>query len=117
MSKKVNLEEQAKLILEEATKRGLTTNYFFATTFERYQMQLQILQGLKEAIEEHGSLITKEYVKGRENLCPNPAIVEYNKTSTAANGTATTLINILKNLPSQSESVGSLQDKLSALIG
>lgn len=113
---KINLEEMAAKVLAEAQNKGLTTNYFFETTFKRYKMQLEILDKLENAINENGALITKEYVKGRENLCANPAITEYNKTATAANGTASTLINILKTLPAQSESVGSLQDKLQSLI-
>ena len=53
---------------------------------------------LEKAIEEHGATVTKEYVKGRENLVANPAITEYNKTATAANGTVSTLINIVKSI-------------------
>ena len=45
-----------------------------------------------------GTMITKTYVKGRENLCTNPAIAEYNKTSTAANSTVSTLIQIIDKL-------------------
>lgn len=52
---------------------------------------MQILSELEKAIKEHGSTVVKEYVKGRENLCVNPAITEYNKTATAANGTVSTL--------------------------
>ena len=53
---------------------------------------------LEGAIKEYGATVTKEYVKGRENLVANPAISEYNKTATAANGTVSTLINILKSI-------------------
>jgi hypothetical protein len=42
-------------------------------------------------------------VKGRKNIVANPAITEYNKTATAANGTVGTLLNILKNLPKEEE--------------
>ena len=94
--KKLTLEEQASRIMEQAEARGLTNNYFFVTTFQRYQMQIEILDKLEEAIREHGATVTKEYVKDRKNLVANPAIVEYNKTSTAANGTVSTLLNILK---------------------
>lgn len=97
MNKKA-LEEQAKQILEQAEERGVSSNYFFQTTFERYQVQMQILDDLEKAIKEYGATVTKEYVKGRQNLVANPAITEYNKTATAANGTVSTLINIIKTL-------------------
>ena len=41
--KKMNLKEQADAILKLAEESGLQSNYFFVTTFERYQVQLQIL--------------------------------------------------------------------------
>lgn len=92
---KLSLEEKAKKILEEAEKKGLSENYFFQTSFERYQTQLKIMNELKDCIEIEGPLVEKEYVKGRPNLTINPAISEYNKTASAANGTVTTLIKIL----------------------
>lgn len=95
---RINLQEQAEQILAKAQEKGVQSNFFFVTTFKRYQVQMQALASLEEAIKEHGPTVTKEYVKGRENLVVNPAITEYNKTSTAANGTVATLINILKSL-------------------
>lgn len=103
MAKKLSLEEQASKVLEQAEARGLSQNFFFATTFKRYQVQMQILTDLEGAIKEYGATVTKEYVKGRENLVANPAITEYNKTATAANGTVSTLINILKSVSDDGE--------------
>lgn len=95
--KKKSLEEMAGDILRIAEESGLTSNYFFSTTFERYQMQLQILEKLKASIEDEGMLVEKEYVKGRKNLYTNPAVSDYNRTTDSANKTVATLIRILKN--------------------
>lgn len=95
--KKKSLKEQAGEILRLAEESGLQSNYFFTTTFERYQMQLQILDKLKEAIEGEGMLVEKEYVKGRKNLYTNPAVSDYNRTTDSANKTVSTLMRILKN--------------------
>ena len=97
MAKK-NLKEQAKEILRLAEESGVQSNYFFVTTFERYQYQLKILDKLKEAIDEEGMLVTKEYVKGRKNLYTNPAISDFNRTTDSANKTVATLMRIIKNL-------------------
>lgn len=96
--KQLSLQEQANDILAKAEERGVQSNFFFVTTFKRYQVQMSTLNELEKAIKEYGSTVTKEYVKGRENLCVNPAITEYNKTATAANGTVATLINIIKSM-------------------
>ena len=93
-----NLEKQAAEVLRIAQEHGVEQNFLFLTTFQRYQVQLTILNNLKEKIEEDGALVTKEYVKGRENIYTHPAIGEYNKTSTAANQTVATLIKIIKSL-------------------
>ena len=108
---RTKLKKQANAILRQAEKRGLTNNYFFTTTFQRYQMQIQILDELEKAILEFGPTVEKEYVKGAKNVCANPAITEYNKTATAANGTVNMLLNILKNLPAE-ESGDALADFL-----
>lgn len=102
MAKKT-LQEQANEILEQAEKRGVSSNFFFVTTFKRYQVQMKILSDLEKAINEHGPTVTKEYVKGRQNLVTNPAITEYNKTSTAANNTIGTLLKIVNDLQEDDE--------------
>lgn len=104
----MTLQEQANKILEQAEKRGVSSNFFFATTFKRYQVQMKILSDLERAIAEYGTTVTKEYVKGRQNLVANPAITEYNKTATAANGTVSTLINIVKTLSENEANGGKL---------
>ena len=101
------LQQQATEILEQAEKRGVSSNFFFVTTFKRYQVQMWILADLEKAIAEHGATVTKEYVKGRQNLVSNPAITEYNKTATACNGTVATLINIVKSFTDDGENKGS----------
>ena len=96
--KNMSLQEQANEILRRAQEKGVSGNFFFVTTFKRYQVQMQILTELENEMKKTGTMITKTYVKGRENLCANPAIAEYNKTSTAANSTVSTLIQIIDKL-------------------
>ena len=70
---KIDLTEQAKEILKIAEDAGVQSNFFFVTTFKRYQVQLNILSDLEKAIKEDGMTVTKEYVKGRKNVYSNPA--------------------------------------------
>ena len=98
MANKMTLQEQAKEVLRIAEEHGVEQNFFFITTFKRYQVQINILTELEKKIQEDGALVTKEYVKGRENVYTHPAISEYNKTCTSANQTVATLIKIIKSL-------------------
>ena len=96
--KNMTLQEQAEEILRRATEKGVASNFFFVTTFKRYQVQMTILTDLEKEIKASGPLVKKEYVKGRQNTYTNPAIGEYNKTATAANGTVQTLMSIIEKL-------------------
>lgn len=111
--KKLTLQEQAEKILKQAESRGVSSNFFFVTTFKRYQVQMRILAELEQQMNEIGTTVTKEYVKGRQNVCINPCITEYNKTATAANQTVSSLINIVKQISNDDEKQGS---KLQELI-
>lgn len=94
---KLSLNEQAQEIIRIAEESGVQSNFFFITTFKRYQVQLGILSELEKAMKEEGMLVSKEYVKGRKNLYSNPAVAEYNKTTDSANKTVATLMRILRN--------------------
>lgn len=98
----MNLNEQAEEILRIASEGGVEQNFFFVTTFKRYQVQFNILNNLEKTIKEEGTLCTKEYVKGRANTYTHPAIKEYNNTSNAANQTVQTLMKIIQTMRDES---------------
>lgn len=113
MSNKMTLNDKAQQILKIAEQYGVEKNFLFITTFKRYSIQLQILTELEKAIEEHGSMVEKEYVKGRKNLYTNPAINEYNKAVNSANKTVSTLMSIIKtNSDKYNEDNGQEDDPL-----
>lgn len=92
---KVDLNEQAKEILEKATEKGVEHSFMFVTTFQRYKEHIQHLVELEKAIKKDGTMVTKEYVKGRANIYVNPAINAYNSTAAAADKTAQLLIKVI----------------------
>lgn len=101
---KMSLSQQAQEIMRIAEESGVQSNFFFLTTFKRYQVQLNILSELEKTLKDEGMLVSKEYVKGRKNLYSNPAVAEYNKTTDSANKTVATLMRILKNFNVNEES-------------
>lgn len=106
----MNLNEQAQEILRIASEHGVEQNFFFITTFKRYQVQINILADLEQTIKQDGNLVEKEYVKGRKNVYTHPAIGEYNKTSTAANQTVQTLMKIITTMRRDDEDGGDGSD-------
>lgn len=111
-----SLNDKANEILKMAEDTGVQTNFFFVTTFKRYQVQLSNLSELEKAIKETGTLVTKEYVKGRANIYVNPAVTEYNKTTDSANRTVTTLMKIIKGFAKEEEERNANYDPLMAII-
>lgn len=103
LPEKLSIQEQAEELMKRAEEKGVSTNFFFVTTFKRYQVQMKIMQELEAQINEVGATVSKQYVKGRENIYTNPAISEYNKTATAANGTVATLLKILTTLADEED--------------
>lgn len=111
---KMTLNQQAKEILRVAEESGAQSNFFFVTTFKRYQVQLNILNDLEKSLKEEGMQVTKEYVKGRKNIYSNPAINDYNRTTDSANKTVATLMRILKNYGAEETTTD--EDPLMAII-
>lgn len=110
LNNSVDLNAMAEEILRIAAQNGVEQNFFFLTTFKRYQVQIKILNDLEKTIRAEGNTVTKEYVKGRKNVYTHPAIGEYNKTSTAANQTVQTLMKIVTTMRNDDESTGASGD-------
>ena len=96
--KNMTLDQQADEILKQAQAYGVEQNFFFLTTFKRYQVQMKILNALESTINSEPILVSKEYVKGRENDYVHPAIKEYNNTTKVINNTTTTLLKIISDM-------------------
>ncbi len=79
-----NVKEMAKGILLEAQECGLGTDSSFLTSYHLLEVQIEMLDALEKSFKEDGATITKEYVKGRENICIHPAVDKYTKTSDSA---------------------------------
>lgn len=96
MAKK-QLNEKAEEILKIAEGYNVDKNFFFITAFKRYMVQIKILNELENSLKDDGVLVTKEYVKGRQNVYSHPAIQDFNRTTDSANKTVATLMKIIKN--------------------
>lgn len=81
------MPDEARQILEKAKERGVESNFLFTTTFERYLNQLKMC----------------EKIKRLQDLEPEDGIDVrltrlYTSTVSGANGTASTLVSIIKKL-------------------
>lgn len=112
----MTLSEQAKAILKIARKHGVEQNFFFITTFKRYQVQITILNDLEKTIKNEGLVVSKEYVKGRKNVYSHPAIKDYNRTADAANKTVAVLLKIIHSMRHKTDEAGEKDDPLMKVL-
>lgn len=108
-------EKQAEEIRKLAEDSGVQSNYLFITTFDRYQVQLRILDRLEAAVDaEEEVKVEKKYGKDVVNSYANPVIKEYSRAVDSANKTVGTLMRIIKNFNVGGE--GEDEDPLMAAI-
>lgn len=109
--------EYANAIIDHYENEETEYSFLFVSTWKRYLEQLEILEGLKESIDLLQSpTVEKEYVKERKNTVINPVITEYNRTATAANNTAATLLKLLKELRETELGKGATDDEFLAFV-
>lgn len=99
--KELSLQEQAAEILRLAKEYDVSNNFLFTTTFKRYVTQINVLENLSKTISKEDILVTKEYVKGRENIYVHPAVKEFNNTTNSANTTVKTLLSLIETAKQQ----------------
>lgn len=102
-AKKVLSKAQIDTIKKLADNMEHTQKMLFLSTLDRYETQVGLVDKLRAEMDKAPTTITKEYVKGRENLVINPLIQSYNQTVGAANKTAETLLKIYKESANASE--------------
>lgn len=86
-------------LLKMAKDYGVDKNAMFVQTAEQYDVQMRVIQNIKDALDREENLTTsKEYVKGRENVYANPLVKELPKHADSANRTLQTMLAIIEKL-------------------
>lgn len=85
--------------LEElAEKYGLADNALLQTQIQLYATQEKVVRMIKHELGRSGGTVSKEYVKGRENVYASPMIKELPKHADSMNRTADTIVRIIREL-------------------
>ena len=86
-------------LLKMAKDYGVDKNAMFVQAAEQYDVQMRVIQSIKEELDSEENLTTsKEYVKGRENIYANPLVKELPKHADSANRTLQTMLSIIEKL-------------------
>ena len=85
-------------IMALAESYGVADNPLFIQTLKNYETIQKSIEGIDLIINSDDMTISKEYVKGRENLYLHPAIKELPKQIDASNKTLDKMLDIIKEL-------------------
>lgn len=99
MRKTITFDDLLKL----AQRYNVDQNELFISCANQYEIQVNIIEKMKKAIEDDEMIVTKEYVKGRENMMPNPIIKELPKHYDSATKTLGMMLNIIETMGSKKE--------------
>jgi len=95
MAKKVSYQSLMKM----AKSYGVSDNALFISAANQYITQQRVIEMIRAQLEaEESVVVTKEYVKDRENVYVNPMVRELPKHSDSANKTLAMMLDIIVKL-------------------
>ena len=99
MGKKQEKYFDKEAIMKMAKEHGVDKNALFLQTLKNYETVQRSIEEIDQIIGASSELtISKEYVRGRENLYLHPAIKELPKQIDAANKTLDKMLDIIDRL-------------------
>ena len=93
-----------------AAAYGMEDNALFKSLIETYCTQIRVIQIMRDELEEADLAVSKEYVKGRENLYAHPLIKELPKHSDSATRTAGMIVDVIKKLGEKKDDTDEFED-------
>lgn len=93
-------------LLQMAEEYGVSDNALFLSAAANYDKQKKIIDRISDIINSAEVLVSKEYVKDRENLTAHPLLKELPKHIDSANKSLNTMLDIITKL-GQKQSPGS----------
>lgn len=85
-------------VIKMAADYGVSDNPLFVQTLKNYETVQKAIEMTNAILNSEEMTISKEYVKGRENLYMHPAIKELPKQIDAANKTVDKMLDIIERL-------------------
>lgn len=95
-----------------AQEYGVEKNALFVAAARQYEIQKGVIDKMKVALKTGEPIVTKEYVKGRQNITPHPVVMQLPKHVDSMNRTLATMLDIIVRLGERRPP----EDKLSGFI-
>lgn len=99
MEKKSTFDE----LLKMAEEYGVSDNALFISAAKQYGVQMKIIDSIEKILSDGDLMVSKEYVRNRENVYSHPLVKELPKHSDSANRTLSTMLDIITKLGKKAE--------------
>lgn len=101
-------------LLKLAEEYGVENNALFLSAAKQYDLQMKVIEMLRQSIEENDSMTCEKVYRGKEkNLYADPLVKELPRHTDSANKTLLTMLDIINKLgkPVKKESALSAFEK------
>ena len=99
-------------IIKLAEEYGVNENAIFLAAVKNYEIERQLIERMKETVDNDDAVVVKEYVKGRENASAHPLLKEITKHIDSANKSLQVMVDIITKLGVRKTAKGKYQDFL-----
>lgn len=97
-------------LIKMAKEYGVDKNALFLSAAKQYDVQMRMIEQIESILNDGELLVSKEYVKSRENVYSHPLVKELPKHADSANRTLNTMLDIIVKLGSKQEVVKTLDE-------
>lgn len=111
---KAKVKQTFDELLELAKEYGVENNALFLAAAKQYDLQMKVIEMLRESIEGNESMTCEKVYRGKEkNLYADPLVKELPRHTDSANKTLLTMLDIINKLgkPIKKESALSAFEK------
>lgn len=109
MKKKTTYDE----LLKMAEDYGVNENALFISAAKQYSVQVKVIEKIEQILGDGELLVSKEYVKARENVYSHPLVKELPKHADSANRTLNTMLEIITKLGRKAEAKSEIDELMS----
>ena len=104
MAKETTYDELLKMAMEY----GVDKNALFVSAAKQYTVQMKIIDSIEKILSDADLIVSKEYVKSRENVYSHPLVKELPKHADSANRTLASMLDIISKLGKKVEAKSEL---------
>lgn len=97
-------------LLTMAADYNVADNPLFVSAAKQYMVQMKIIDSIEKILGEADLIVSKEYVKSRENVYSHPLVKELPKHADSANKTLGVMLDIITKLGQKTEVKSALSE-------